>query len=306
MCSVKTAEELKLANDHLYEYMSQYSEIFKEVYCDDNGVPSQKWKEYFYKSTIPLLQKKGLFPYSFVTSDEFLLAKRDYPPKSLFYNKLRKEDCTDEEYNDAKELYLQTAFSSLGDSMALYNVTDTILLMVICKEQFAMLKKYLGLHPANLTSMSSLSVCAMARRSRCFVQHVPNDAMFEIIQQATRVHLRLGIDTRWMPKLSYIYDQYILERIVGCIVMCDENNQYGGAMTQELPTGGYRIRLDLKTYKALIAHYDSRPSNVSYCACVDMYLPDEKVNNLKPQHLFIYLEKINIAHSIYLILFILA
>ena len=287
MCSIKTPEEEKLANEHLYEYLSEYSEIFKRIYSDENGVPIPAKKEQFFNSTARLLQKKGLFPYSLIASEKVLTTKAPYPAKSFFYNKLRKEDCTDEEYNDAKHLYEETGCEALGDSMALYNITDTVFLMVICKIRFGMLKREIGLHPANFTSMSSLSVCAMSRRSRCFIQYLPSDEVLAVVQAVTRggyscVHLRLGIDTRWIDGECYMYADGKLVRIVGNVVMNDENNQYGGAMTQPLPTGNYRIRKDLKTYESLVEHYKTR-ENVSYCAMVDMYLPDEKVNNFKPQ-----------------------
>ena len=84
--------------------------------------------------------------------------------------------------------------------------------------------------------------------------------------------------------------------IVGNVVMNDENNQYGGAMTQPLPTGNYRIRKDLKTYKSLVEHYKTR-ENVSYCAMVDMYLPDEKVNKFKPQDKHITVLKTLYLHN---------
>ena len=67
-------------------------------------------------------------------------------------------------------------------------------------------------------------------------------------------------------------------RVTGASIMNDENNQYGGAMTLTLPTGNYRIRKDLKTFEAVREEYKHR-ENISYCAMVDMYLPDEKVNN---------------------------
>ena len=56
MCSLKTPEEEKLANDHLYEYLSGYSEVFKRIYLDKNNVPNPAKKEEFFK-----LQKKGYF-----------------------------------------------------------------------------------------------------------------------------------------------------------------------------------------------------------------------------------------------------
>ena len=60
--------------------------------------------------------------------------------------------------------------------------------------------------------------------------------------------------------------------------MYDENNQYGGAITRPLPSGNYRLRKDIKSYNKLTTHYAAR-ENTSYCACVDMYLPDELHND---------------------------
>ena len=272
----------------LFKYLSEYSEIFRHVYADENGVIIQKWKDVFYQSTVKLLQKKGLFPYSLITSDDALSKPlKEFPPQEFFYNQLKKEYCTQEEYDDAKQLYIETGCRSLADFMALYNVTDVIFLAVICRSRFGMLKEEIGLHPANFTSMSTLSVSAMTRKSRCFVQHIPTDDILDIVQAVTRggysgVHHRLSFNSRWLPSeeeqaahlLGFFLREGILKRIIAFIEMYDENNQYGGAMTQPLPYGNYRIRDDLKSYQKMVDHYAAR-ENTSYCACVDMHLPDE-------------------------------
>ena len=113
---------------------------------------------------------------------------------------------------------------------------------------------------------------------------------------------RHGIDTRWIDGECYMYADGKMVRIVGNVVMNDENNQYGGAMTQPLPTGNYRIRKDLKTYESLVEHYKTR-ENVSSCAMVDMYLPDEKVNNFKPQDKHITVLQLSIYIITYSLLF---
>ena len=214
------------------------------------------------------------------------------PPREYFYNQLRKEYCTQEEYDDAKQLFIETGCRSLADFMALYNVTDVIFLAVICRSRFGMLKEEIGLHPANFTSMSSMSVSAMTRKSRCFVQHIPIDGILAIVQAVTRggysgVHHRLSFDSRWLPseadkaahKLGFfLREEGLTKRIIAFIEMYDENNQYGGAMTQPLPYGNYRVRTDLKSYKKMVDHYATR-KETSYCACVDMYLPDELHDN---------------------------
>ncbi|CAB3977411.1 Hypothetical predicted protein [Paramuricea clavata] len=74
-----------------------------------------------------LLKQKGVYPYEYMDDHEKLDMSR-LPPKRFFYNGLKMEDVTDEEYERAKKVWKTFGMKSMLDYHNLYLVTDTLIL----------------------------------------------------------------------------------------------------------------------------------------------------------------------------------
>ncbi|XP_039300696.1 uncharacterized protein LOC120355984 [Nilaparvata lugens] len=70
-------------------------------------------RKFFPPEHIPLLTRKGVFPYEYVTSWE-KLNETSLPPKSVFYSNLTKTDITDEDYLHATKVWNTFGFTTLG------------------------------------------------------------------------------------------------------------------------------------------------------------------------------------------------
>ena len=284
LCGTKSEEECELLSDMLYTYLSEESEYFKPVYSmvhseNPQTIINERWRKLFLETTSHRLKKKGLFPYDYAT-EKVLNVKAPFPPKNVFYNNLREEDCTWEEYENARIVYLETGCQSLENYNELYCVQDAINLAILCTKRASKLYKMYGAHIFNYTSMSSYSFSSMLRTEASIIQCTPDMALMSIIELCIRGGFSasitsIAVDTRF-KKLSY-FDGILLQMVIGVIRVCDENNEYGGAMTHPMPTHGYRYRTDIKTYEQLMQAFDldNEDTPRGFWALVDMYLPDE-------------------------------
>ena len=62
----------------------------------------------------PLLRKKGVYPYEYMSSFE-KFEETQLPPKSEFYSNLKLEDISEDEYNHAKTVWKTFNIKNLGE-----------------------------------------------------------------------------------------------------------------------------------------------------------------------------------------------
>ncbi|CAH1110483.1 unnamed protein product [Psylliodes chrysocephalus] len=85
-------------------------------------------KKYFHnEKEFNLMRRKGVFPYSYVSSFE-KLDEEGLPSKEKFFDNLRGEPISDEDYEKAKEIWNTFNCKTLNDYAMLYLKTDVLLL----------------------------------------------------------------------------------------------------------------------------------------------------------------------------------
>ena len=92
-------------------------------YFVNNHMKKRKVKHQDFK----LLLRKGVFPYNYINNFK-VFEETKLPCKEAFYDDLRKEHITDEDYQHAQQIWTAFKIKNLGEYSDLYNETDTILL----------------------------------------------------------------------------------------------------------------------------------------------------------------------------------
>ncbi len=96
------------------------------------------------EESLDLLKQKGVFPYEYLT-DFSKLNATSLPPKDAFYNQLKNEQISDEDYAHAKKVWNTFSCKTMRDYHDLYLKTDVLLLTDIITEFRRVCKRVYGL-----------------------------------------------------------------------------------------------------------------------------------------------------------------
>ena len=215
-------------------------ELFPNLY--NNFKKKKAWKN-LPPEAFQMLTRKGVYPYSYMDSfDKF--AETQLPPKEKFYNDLSKENISEEDYTFVKELWKVFKLKNLGELHDLYMETDTLLLADVFENYRGVIHKNYGLDPVHFYTAPALSWSAGLKFTKVKLE-IPLDVNMHIFFD---LGLRGGISmvaehfARANNKYMEDFDSAIQQSFIQLV---DANNLYGWAMSQMLPTGGFKW-LDLK------------------------------------------------------------
>jgi hypothetical protein len=200
-----------------------------------------------------MLTRKGVYPYEYMNSfDKF--KETELPPKSKFYNRLAQKHISDADYKFIHQLWVTFQLKDLGELHDLYMETDTLLLTDVFENYREGIQKSYGLDPAHFYTAPALSWAAGLKYTKAKLE-IPLDVDMHIFfdrglrggismvanhfAKANNPHLK----EMWNPLLEQSFIEFV-----------DANNLYGWAMSQCLPTGGFKWVRDLKQDHLALKH----------------------------------------------------
>ena len=84
-------------------------------------------KRYTEGSKVPLLLRKGAYPYDYMDNmNKF--QERQLPPKEAFFSQLTEEHISDKDYQHAQTVFTTFQLQTLGEYHDLYLLSDVLLL----------------------------------------------------------------------------------------------------------------------------------------------------------------------------------
>ena len=234
----------KKENETVYQHTvtnPELKDLFTNLYTNFKN----KWKG-LPEEAFELLTRKGVYPYAYMDSaDRFKETK--LPPEKDFYNDLTKQHITEEDYAFVEKLWNTFHLQSLGELHDLYMETDTLLLADVFQNYRQVIMKNYGLDPIHFYTAPSLSWSAGLKFTNVKLE-IPSDVNMHMFFDRG---LRGGISM-----VSHPYARANNEQMKECydpqtkqsyIMFVDANNLYGWAMSQALPTGGFKWVRRLKT-----------------------------------------------------------
>ena len=195
--------------------------------------------EGYSESQYKLLTRKGIYPYQYMTSwgrfDETKL-----PPIEAFYSSLNMSGVSESDYQHAQRVWTEFNIKNLGEYHDLYLKTDVVLLESIFETFRKTSLAHYGLDPAHFFTLPGLAWkgCLKKTNIRLALLCDPNMLlMFERgiqggITQAVHRYASTNnkhMESKYDPNQESTYIQYL-----------DANNLYGWAMSQPLPTCGFK------------------------------------------------------------------
>jgi hypothetical protein len=172
-----------------------------------------------------LLSEKLIFPYELVTEYSDLLKITEPPPIEKFYNHLKEEGVSPQEYDRFLKVWRLFNCKNLHEYSLLYMKIDVILLADILNHSRKEFMSRYKLDLLNFETASRFSYCAALLKSRISLDPVRNDEIWNFVYRGMR------------GGFSCISERYVeatnVEGEVNThLVMYDANNLYGAVISK--------------------------------------------------------------------------
>ncbi|XP_068709676.1 uncharacterized protein [Montipora foliosa] len=210
---------------------------------------SQKFKG----EKLDLMSKKGVYPYDFM--DSFDKFNEKLPSKEDFYSILNDEHITDKDYQHAQTVWDTFSLKNMGEYHDIYLKSDILLLADVFENFRKTCLQYYKLDPCHYFTSPGLSWDAMLKMTDIKLELMTDIDMFQFIETGMRGGTSYIANRYGEANNKYMktYDEKAPSKY---IMYLDANNLYGWAMSQYLPTGGFRWmtekqidNIDLGKYK---------------------------------------------------------
>ncbi|CAH3198785.1 unnamed protein product, partial [Porites evermanni] len=209
-------------------------------------------KEIF-RDKIDLLTRKGVYPYDYVSS----ISKFDetqLPPQKEFYSKLNDEDITDDEYQHALNVWETFGCKNIRDYHDLYLKSDVLLLADVFENFRSTCLHHYNLDPAHYYTSPGLAWDACLKETGQELQLLHEYDMLMMFERGIRGGIS-HISKRYAEANNKYMDAYDPDKPSSFIQYLDANNLYGWAMSQPLPTSGFKWMKDLTVKGKSTIHF---------------------------------------------------
>ena len=220
-----------------------------------NNLPKEslKYTSKMFKGTkFDLMVRKGVYPYDYM--DSFDKFKSQLPSQEDFFSILNNEHISDENYQHAKNVWNTFNLKNMGEYHDLYLQSDILLLADVFENFRKTCIEYYKLDPCHYFTSPGLSWDAMLKMTDIKLELMTDINMFQFIEKGMRGGISYIANRYGKANNKYMTD-YDKNKPSKYIMYLDANNLYGWAMSQYLPTGGFKWlkqnkidNLDLKKY----------------------------------------------------------
>jgi DNA polymerase type B, organellar and viral len=133
-----------------------------------------------------ILTQKLPFPYQYLTDVSVLADDKGLPPIHYFNNKLKNEDCSQDDYDLAVEIYEKLECKSFFDFLKVYQKLDVLLLSQIVMQFRKTAVKEHGLDPLYFFSIPGYSFNAALMRNRYPLEFLKSEEMVRFIERSIK------------------------------------------------------------------------------------------------------------------------
>ena len=219
-----------------------------------------------------LVRRKGIYPYDYM--DSFArFEKTELPTQSAFFSKLSGDSCSNADYAHAVAVWNAFGCETLGDYDGIYLQLDVLLLADFFEKFRKTCLSYYKLDPAHYYTTPGMAWDAALRMSRVTLDLIIDKEIYHLIETSIRGGISM-ISTRHAKANNPALPKYDPNLPRQDLIYLDANNLYGHAMSQYLPTGGFRL---LDDEEVEVSDLDSLGDDAEdgYIYEVDLHYPVE-------------------------------
>ena len=196
-----------------------------------------------FKDNVEILTRKGVYPYDYVSSLE-RLAETQLPSKEQFYSKLNDEDISDKDYQHAQNVWSTFKCKSIRDYHDLYLESDVLLLADVFENFRKTCLKHYNLDPAHYYTSPGLAWDACLKETGQQLELLHDYDMLMMFERGIRGGIT-HISKRYSEANNKYMKDFNPDKPSKFIQYLDANNLYGWAMSQSLPTHGFKWMTNL-------------------------------------------------------------
>ena len=225
----------------------------------------------FQGKKLDLMSQKGVYPYDFM--DSFDKFNEKVPLKKEFYSLLNDEHISDKDYEHAQNVWNTFDLKNMGEYHDLYLKSDILLLADVFENFRKTCLQYYKLDPCHYFTSPGLSWDAMLKMTDIKLELMTDVDMFQFIEKGMRGGTSYIANRYGKANNKYMktYDKKAPSKY---IMYLDANNLYGWAMSQYLPTGGFRWMTTKQIDKIELSKYNEN-SKKGLILEVDLEYPKE-------------------------------
>ena len=186
-----------------------------------------------------LLRRKGVFPYEFIDSVNRLNESK-LPPKSAFYSNLTGSGISNEDYKHAQAVWKEFGCKTLTDYLELYNKSDVLILADIFENFRDVCMKEYKLDPAWYYTSPGLAWDAALKHTKVKLELLSDIDMLQMVNRGIRGGVSMISRRYAKANNKYMNETYNPSQPSKFITYLDANNLCGWAMSQPLPTHGFK------------------------------------------------------------------
>ena len=206
-----------------------------------SNLPKDAFKildKYYTTKQTELLKQKGFYPYEYMDTIE-KFKDTEPPPQKAFYSKLTGKGINNKNYNHVLNVWNTFKMKTFKDYHKLYNKTDVLLLAEVFENFRDLCLKIYGLDPAYYYTAPGLAWDACLKMTGINLELLNDQDMLLMFEKGIRGGISI-ISNRYGEANNKYMKGFNKNKPSKYLMYLDANNLYGCAMSEMLPTHGFK------------------------------------------------------------------
>ena len=162
------------------------------------------------------------------------------PPIEAFYSKLNMSSISSDDYQHAQRVWEEFGIRNLGDYHNLYLRTNVVLLANVYEAFREMCLEHYTLDPVHFYTSPGLAWKACLKHTGIRLKPQTDPDMLLMFEHGIRGGITQAVCKYTAANNLYMGDKFNPNKDTAYLQYLDANNLYGWAMSQPLPTEGFR------------------------------------------------------------------
>ena len=207
-----------------------------------NNLPKDAFKnllKYFTPKQAEILKQKGFYPYEYMDSIEKFNDTKP-PPLEAFYSKLSGKGISEKNYKHVWNVWNTFIMKTLKEYHELYNITDVLLLADVFENFRDICLKNYGLDPVYYFTAPGLAWDACLKITDIDLELLSENNMLLMFEKGIRGGISIISNRYGEANNKYMGRGFNENKPSKYLMYLDANNLYGCAMSEKLPTHGFK------------------------------------------------------------------